>query len=128
MSRQKLYTIRVFENDDVAKNASIESDPIYLGNIGGNIEERVMFDITASGPGGYLNLSYKVNATQGGDFFTPSTASPVCASHRGGTIATGSRDLYTFTLRAMPWIKIKALENNASPVRILVGDLVIRQS
>ena len=119
----KTESITVFSNRTIAQNAStVLATPIYLGKCGA--ETKFYGDVTASG-GGITSIRYQSGISPDDTFFTPTGASPICAS-MPSSLGTASRDLFQFSIKQTPWIKFKAKENNASPVSLSMNLIISR--
>lgn len=116
--------VSVFSNEAIAINASVESDPIYLGKCGPNTT--FYGDFIASLPG-RTSVRYTLANTPSDTFHIPSLASPLCcASFLGGGGTNASRDRFLLSVMSTKWIKFKAKEQNASHT-IFSMNLIIRQ-
>ena len=116
------FAIPIFENEPIAKNASIVSGilPAFRSGPG----DKFHCDLSASG-GGAVSVHYLVGNTPDDDFIQPGTASNIGLSR--SSIGTASRDHHpAFTPLLSQWIRFKAKELGASPVTFSFNLIVSR--
>lgn len=121
----KTERIMIFNNKSLGQNASLLlATPINMKKLGKNTD--FYFDVSVASPG-KVAVKYLLGASPGDTFF-PLNASRVLATFLGG--ATGaSRDVQSFlvSMKRMPWMKLKAIELNATRCRVNLAMIVNRE-
>ena len=102
----------IFTSQAIAKNASVVSVPHYLGKCGPLTTFH--YDLGISGAG-MVEMVYQVGNTASSDFYTPTSAVTMTASHDAGS-GTNGQDRAEVTIMSTEWIKFKLKERNASNV------------
>ena len=118
--------IPIFSEESLAINASVVSDPIYLGKCGPN--STFYGDFIASLPG-RTSVRYTIANSPTDNFHAPSLASPLCCASflgGGGGGVNASRDRFLLSIMSSNWIQFKAKEQNASHT-IFSMNLIVRQ-
>ena len=105
-----INTLKLFEGEAIAKNASVTSVPIDLRQISQEGMFSVMYTLVGSGT---LKLEYLLASEKNGTYVEPSGATDILT---GGAVGT---DLKTFDPELAPFMKIKATEENVDTITSL---------